>query len=167
MERKLSGGIPYSEGIFEDLNKAVCAQYFWDPDQPTALTVRQYLAYEFGAQLVTPLHQAVTTLEHNLPRRLEHKDGTWYTLLESNAGAEEAWETFRNVSSLLPRERQESWRWQVLALRAQVDAELARSGGAHTPVCEQIFQSLTALYHAEDALHCWLAPPTARSVAML
>lgn len=28
----LSGGLPYSEGIFEDMNKAVCSQLFWEPE---------------------------------------------------------------------------------------------------------------------------------------
>jgi len=28
--RKLSGGFPYSEGIYEDLNKVICTQFYWN-----------------------------------------------------------------------------------------------------------------------------------------
>ncbi|MHB9032169.1 MAG: hypothetical protein ACYC6L_03870, partial [Anaerolineae bacterium] len=157
---KLSGGFPYSEGIYEDLNKAACAQYFWDPDQPTALTVRQYLAYEFGAHLVTPLYQAVVILEHNLKRRLVQQDGAWRTQMASTSGAADAWETVRNLDRMLPEERRHCWRWRVIYLRALLDAELALSGGLHTPACEEAFQELTRLYHGENALLGWLAPPT-------
>ncbi len=162
----LSGGFPYSEGIYEDLNKAVCAQYFWDPDQPAALTARQYLAYEFGAYLVTPLYQALSTLERNLPRRLELENGVARTILEHSGGAAEAWETMRNLDKMLPAERRACWRWRVLYLRAQLDAELAASGGAHTPACETAFQELTELYYAQDALRGWLAPPSAAVAAL-
>ena len=31
---KLSGGFPYSEGIYEDLNKVICAELYWAPDRP-------------------------------------------------------------------------------------------------------------------------------------
>lgn len=161
----LSGGFPYSEGIYEDLNKAICAQYFWDPDQPAGQTVRQYLAYEFGAHLVTPLHQAISILEHNLPRSLKVEDGTARTLLEHSEGAAEAWETVRNLERMLPAERRSCWRWRVIYLRALLDAELAASGGVHTPACEAAFEELTRLYHAENALRVWLAPPTRTALA--
>ena len=51
----LSGGFPYSEGIFEDLNKAICAQFYWDPDKPAWDTVREYVTYEYGPAVVTRL----------------------------------------------------------------------------------------------------------------
>ncbi|MCE5258625.1 MAG: glycoside hydrolase family 20 zincin-like fold domain-containing protein [Chloroflexi bacterium] len=162
----LSGGFPYSEGIYEDINKAVCAQYFWDPDQPTAQTVRQYLAYEFGAHVVTPLHQAMDTLERNLPRHLAFENGAARTVLEHSEGAAEAWETMRNLDKMLPAERRACWRWRVLFLRAQLDAELAASAGLHTPACEAAFQELTELYYAQDALRGWLAPPSAAAAAL-
>lgn len=163
--RALSGGFPYSEGIYEDLNKAICAQYFWDPDQPTNQTVRQYLAYEFGPLLVTPLSQAITILEHTLPRELlQAKDGAWRVKLAHTQGAADAWQTLRNLNSLLPPERQQCWRWRVLYLRALIDAELAASGGLSTPACEAAYQELTAIFHAEQALW-WVAPPTHESLA--
>ena len=39
-EAKLSGGTPYSEGIYEDINKAICSQFYWDPERGAIETVR-------------------------------------------------------------------------------------------------------------------------------
>jgi len=41
------GGFPYSEGIYEDLNKAVFAQFYWDPDKSAAETIREYSRLNF------------------------------------------------------------------------------------------------------------------------
>jgi hypothetical protein len=161
----LSGGFPYSEGIYEDINKAICAQYFWDPDQPTNQTVRQYLAYEFGLMLVTPLNQALTILEHNLPRDWPKKlEGVWRVRLSHTQGAVDAWNTFRNLNSLLSAERQACWRWRVLYLRALIDAELAANDGVLIPTCEAAFEELTRIYYAQQALS-WVAPPTLEALS--
>ncbi len=42
------GGFPYSEGIYEDLNKAIVAQFYWDPAASAAQTLRAYAAYEYA-----------------------------------------------------------------------------------------------------------------------
>ncbi|MHB1357774.1 MAG: beta-N-acetylhexosaminidase family protein [Anaerolineae bacterium] len=160
----LSGGFPYSEGIYEDLNKAICAQYFWDPDQPTNQTVRQYLAYEFGTMLVTPLSQAVTILEHNLARNWPQESEGWQVKLAHTQGAADAWQTVHNLNSLLTPERQQCWRWRILYLRAQIDTELVINDGLRTPACESAFKELTRIYHAQQALS-WVAPPTKEALA--
>lgn len=162
--RALSGGFPYSEGMYEDLNKAVCARYFWDPDQPTAISVRQYLAYEFGAENVERLSRVISIQEHTLLRNLSQQEGVWRTLLAHNEGVEEAWRICREVDATLPSERQACWRWRTIYLRALLDAELVKSDGLSTPACEAALQELTHIYHAEKALW-WVAPPTAEALA--
>ena len=44
----VQGGFPYSEGIYEDMNKAVVAQFYWDRDRSARETLEEYIAYEFG-----------------------------------------------------------------------------------------------------------------------
>ncbi len=44
----VQGGFPYSEGIYEDMNKAVVAQFYWDRDRSARATLEEYIAYEFG-----------------------------------------------------------------------------------------------------------------------
>ena len=45
---KLSGGFPYSEGIYEDINKVICTRLYWEPDRPAIETVKEYAAFEFS-----------------------------------------------------------------------------------------------------------------------
>ena len=33
VKRVVEGGFPYSEGIYEDINKAVVVQFYWDRDR--------------------------------------------------------------------------------------------------------------------------------------
>ena len=45
---RVQGGFPYSEGIFEDLDKVIFAQFYWDPNKDVFDTVREYLSFEFS-----------------------------------------------------------------------------------------------------------------------
>ncbi len=44
----LRGGFPYSEGIYEDINKAIVAQFYWNPDSSAQSTLREYAAFEYS-----------------------------------------------------------------------------------------------------------------------
>ena len=46
----LAGGWPYSEGIYEDMNKVFFSQFYWSPDRPVAETLREYAAFEVFAR---------------------------------------------------------------------------------------------------------------------
>ena len=64
-KQKLSGGFPYSEGIYEDLNKVICTRLYWDPDRPAIETVRDYAAYEFSPAVADDVTSVVLTFEKN------------------------------------------------------------------------------------------------------
>ncbi|MHB1357773.1 MAG: hypothetical protein ACYCZF_17530, partial [Anaerolineae bacterium] len=158
-KRILRGGFPYSEGIYEDINKAICAQLYWDPDQSTDTTVRQYLAYEFGPQVVEPVSRAIAILERNLPRQITKDAGGFRILLEHTEGTAEALQLVQQAEALLSPERRCCWRWRQIALRALIDAELVALDGTGTRASEAAFEELTALYHEEAGDH-YVAPPT-------
>jgi hypothetical protein len=151
----LSGGWPYSEGLFEDLNKIVCAQLYWSPDRPTADIVREYAAYEYGTA-AEEVAAAVALLERTLPRRRD-AEGRWH--LAHPEGAAEAQALLQAAEPKLDARARDSWRWRILALRGLVDAELVRTGGVISEAAEAALQELTAIYHAEQACVC-VAPPT-------
>lgn len=44
------GGFPYSEGLYEDLNKIVCTQLYWDETRNTDDIVKEYIEYEFSPE---------------------------------------------------------------------------------------------------------------------
>ena len=64
-EKKLSGGFPYSEGIYEDLNKVICNQFYWNPGRPAAETTKEYIAFEYSPEVVGDVAAAVEILEQN------------------------------------------------------------------------------------------------------
>jgi len=58
------GGFPYSEGIFEDITKAVIAQLYWN-DRPAEETLREYAAFEYSPDAADEIVEVVKTLEQN------------------------------------------------------------------------------------------------------
>jgi len=157
----LCGGFPYSEGIFEDINKVLFSQFYWDPERPAAETLREYAAYEYSPDVVDDVVRAVEILQRNHPRSPETEAGRRRFALQGDAGAAaECNELLESVKRRLPCYARTSWRWRILLLRARIDDELFRSGGRPTPRCEEAFAELRELYHAERA-EPHVAPPGA------
>ncbi|MEY3204442.1 MAG: hypothetical protein RLZZ21_773 [Planctomycetota bacterium] len=155
------GGFPYSEGIFEDLTKAVYAQLYWN-DQPAAETVKEYIAFEFSPDVVEEVAGVVQTLEQNhhwrwWPGKLEGVtlDLNWFpsrgAAPRPDPGAEEAFATMERVDARLTPQARKSWRWRQLYLRALLDAGLKANGGKPDDRCNEAFAELIRIYHAEDA----------------
>ncbi|MBI3921086.1 MAG: hypothetical protein HY318_06690, partial [Armatimonadetes bacterium] len=61
----VSGGFPYCEGIYEDLNKAVLLQFYWNSNRSAEDTVREYIACEFSPEVVEEISEVVRILEAN------------------------------------------------------------------------------------------------------
>ncbi len=155
----LQGGFPYSEGNYEDINKAICAQLFWQPDRPVEDIVREYASFEYAPEVVEPVLRAVAILEHNLPHARTRLDGAIHLSMQHTEGAELAYDLLRQVDAALTPRARSAWRWRILYLRALIDSELSRGGFEVSPICEDAFEELTALYTAHHALD-WIAPPT-------
>jgi hypothetical protein len=156
-----SGGYPYSEGIYEDLTKAVYSQFYWN-DQPAAETVKEYIAFEFSPDVVGDVAGVVRTLEQNhhwrwWPGELEgvKLEMDWFpskgAAPQADPGAEEAYVAMRRVDGLLTPQAKNAWRWRQLYLRALLDAELKTDGGKPNDRCNDAFAELIKIYHAENA----------------
>jgi hypothetical protein len=166
----LSGGFPYSEGIYEDINKAICAQFYWDPAKPAAETVKEYIAYEYSPEVVDKVSTAIDILEYNLPRGIQKTDPAVFAVqgyrfpMQHSREVEHCWQLVQEADGSLPPARRASWRWRVLYLRALIDRELAANNGFTTPRSEAAFEELTQLYHAENT-SLWVSPPTRDALA--
>jgi hypothetical protein len=157
----LAGGIPYSEGIFEDLNKALFAQFYWQKEIPASSIVDEYVAYEFSPKVVPLVVKAIAILEENYPRRGENTEkGDPRFVLEHSSGAEEALNLVRQADQQLPARARASWRWRILYLRALIDDELVKNDFRVSPRCEQALQELTKIYHAQTAI--WAVSPVTK-----
>jgi hypothetical protein len=165
----LAGGFPYSEGIFEDLNKVVCLQLYWDPDRSVGDIVREYAAAEFSPAVMDDVAKAVILLEDNMSHGLAPTDrlSDWRRKTLEGAGAaedacvlyslnkvrnpEEPLKLLDAAGRRMPALARASWRWRMLWLRAALDVELTRSGGAPTAVADGYFEEVCRISSADAA----------------
>ncbi|GMV99651.1 MAG: hypothetical protein AMXMBFR84_07900 [Candidatus Hydrogenedentota bacterium] len=155
----VEGGFPYSEGIYEDMHKAIVAQFYWDLDRTALDTLREYIAYEFGvsrAETVNDLLEMIALLEqassNSYQKNPVNKDG-----VVRAAGLAE------DIQQHLPDWGRQNWRWEILYLRAVIDRERFAGGGIDSPAAQTAMLRLVDLYHCEldteDPYHHRVRPP--------
>jgi hypothetical protein len=165
----LSGGFPYSEGIYDDINKIMFAQFYWKPDRSAADILKEYIAFEYSPNVVDEIIRVVGILEHNFKRE------------EIQQSAEDAFLLIQKSEEKMTLQAQLAWRWRILALRALIDQEIFRtsprpvfkqvdSRGRYTATIyrgealSQAFTELSVIYHTEktdrkDVNEVWMLPP--------
>jgi hypothetical protein len=167
---KLVGGYPYSEGIFEDINKIIALQFCWDAQREAVDTVREYAAFEYSPDVADDVVEAVGILEANGRRVLVDQEAQRYELREdaegklrgvvrlaqADAGAQRCYERLAAADGKLTKYARSAWRWRILLLRATIDKELVAHNGLLTAECERATRELETIYHAEES------PPTVR-----
>lgn len=151
---KVSGGLPYSEGIYEDLNKVICSQFYWDPRRTARETVREYVASEFAPDVTDDVLRAIEILEANHRRRGNGR------FEKPPQRTPEALELMQRANGRLTPRARGGWRWRILFLRALIDDELSKTGGIpRGPVLKEAFAELVRIYHAEQVHTNKVAPP--------
>jgi hypothetical protein len=150
----VSGGLLYSEGIFEDINKAIYSQLFWKKDTDVKDVLREYIAYEYSPEVVDELLPAIDILEGSLT--------TDYNKAQRDKLTErvcQAYELVKKADAKLPLQARHSWRWRILYLRALIDCEMFKKGGnLEGTALKRAFDELTEIYHAENT-DAVLKPP--------
>ncbi len=163
----VSGGFPYSEGIYEDINKVIQFQFGWDPQRPAIETVREYAAYECSPEAADDVVRAVRLMEKGHGHRVDRaalgtsRRPAVYRLRQT-AHADACLALLRRAEKRMPPAARRRWRWRILLLRATLDAQLRRSGGRPTAVTERCFGELTRLYGARKAEGSVAPPAVAR-----
>jgi len=143
-----AGGAPYSEGIYEDLNKAIYAQFYWDPQRKAEETVKEYAAFEFSPDHASDIWEAVRIFEQNHNRSVIGPDALKAFDLVTRAD-----------STMMPAARL-AWRWRIVYLRALIDKELfERKGRLEGDTLKAAFEELTRIYHAENSNSMAIKPP--------
>lgn len=162
VRHKVSGGFPYSEGIYEDINKAIVSQFYWDPDRTARETLAEYIPYEFGTSDAADILALIDDVETNaaLSYRKQPVD------IEA---AQRAYWLAERVDSRLPAWAKHSWRWELLRLRAVLDRERFIGGGLETPAAEAALLRLIEIYHCQletdDPYHHRVRPPLRKAVS--
>lgn len=161
VKAEIAGGIPYSEGVYEDITKTVFSQFYWN-DRPAEDTLREYVSFEYSPEVVDDILEVIATLEQNhhwrwWPRKLAGVELTlnWFpsegASPHADPGAEEAYVAVKRVDAQLLPQRRQSWRWRILFLRTLLDAELKAGGGVPNDLCKEAFAELIEIYSAQNA----------------
>ncbi|NLV75153.1 MAG: hypothetical protein GXY52_10825 [Chloroflexi bacterium] len=174
----VKGGFPYSEGIYEDINKAIVAQFYWDPAATAEETLRQYAAYEFGMSDARELLELTGYIEqaHNQAALADARSNA-HTLSGERAvewnkvavrlateigdsaddpqafmrAAEAAANLAVSIDATLPRWAARSWRWRILYLRARLEPLRRSPGGLNSAEARTALSELIMLYHANPS----------------
>ena len=119
------GGCPYSEGLYEDLNKVIMLRLYRDNQDPE-ITIREYLRYEFKLQgeMLEKTANAIIDMEETLYR--DFKDGHYYPV-HNPEKIPEIEKTILEVNEKLPENIRNTKRWRYIYLRAVIDGELYRN----------------------------------------
>ena len=83
--------------------------------------------------------------------------------IEDPSNVDEIYNRIVAVDSKLDEKARSSWRWRIVYLRAKIDYELVHDDYYVSPACEECFQKLVQIYHAENAYY-YVSPPTFSSV---
>lgn len=174
MKNHVEGGFPYSEGIYEDLNKVIFSQFYWDPDSDAFNTVREYLAFEFSPSVVPEMVKVIKILEedhhyrwwpgapgdYNFPGTDRWWNPAKGLAFKKDPDAEEAYAIAQQVQAKLPPYARTSWRWRVIYLRALLDSEFNKNEGRPSKEAENAFRELIDIYHATNPdVGVFLRPP--------
>ncbi|MCG3148621.1 MAG: hypothetical protein PCFJNLEI_02066 [Verrucomicrobiae bacterium] len=168
LDPRITAAIPYSEGIYEDLNKILQLQHGWDRRRPLRDIAREYAAAEFSPAVADEVVEAVFALEGAMNDGVNHlsleKPGIAEALrtgfadplpriytVPANPCAGATVARLQRVDAQLPAEKRVAWRWRVLFLRALLDDELQRSDSRPTAKSDEYFEELTRIYHAGNA----------------
>lgn len=178
-QESLIGFRPYSEGIYEDLNKVVLLQLGWDPKRSAEAVVGDYAAFYFGAAVRAEVAEGVALLEENLnhaavavqdgrsydPYSWDKLDWTRPYELRFAGRLPDAAKTARAEQLLVAADRRlpsavrRSWRWRILLLRAKVDRLLSSGATFADAELAAAFAELNAIYRVNERTERFLAAP--------
>lgn len=155
-----SGGFPYSEGIFEDINKWICLANYSGIYKNAADAVREYVKFEFcckDEELVDAVIRTETGLarasdENRRPRRYE----IWDT-----SDIRYVYDVITGYDEKLPEGIRRSDRWRMIYLRAVIDYELARNDFVpwSSERVQRAMTELRGIYFSSDNSNCNVRPP--------
>jgi hypothetical protein len=110
VRRGSAGILLRSQGVNDEVNRAVWTALSWDPEAKLRDIIEDYASCHLGPDISAAVVDAVLALERN-----------WRGPLTTNGGVEATLRLWRELDADHP-ELQGSWRWQLLLLRAYSDA---------------------------------------------
>jgi len=137
------GGWPYSEGIYEDINKVIWAQLFWNGRRSVRDIMTEYAAWEFSPEQAGKIFSIMERMEITLTR--------FKLKVQGLEGASKIWEEICSIDASLPPWAKSAWRWRIVYLRALIDAELEKNRLKPTAAVKTALKEIARIYHARRA----------------
>lgn len=122
----ITGLMVYTEGIYDDFNKAMAVQVAWNPSKDAGEFAREYASYFFDSSVAPDFWQIVQRCERSWedPRvgmaYPNQASGSRIALIEDPIDAEKLEQLTFSASAKLRPEIRGSWRWQVFEYRARI-----------------------------------------------
>ncbi|MDP4134193.1 MAG: hypothetical protein Q8882_09290, partial [Bacillota bacterium] len=113
-KRILSGGMPYSEGIYEDISKIQCVSYYWEPDRNYRDILAEYISYEYSNEVVDDVIEMIACIEKNHTAVSDGKKPDLNLALHGKTLAD-------SVNECLCERAKKAWRWRILYIRGILD----------------------------------------------
>ena len=104
------GFVTYSDGVHDDVNKAVWSALGWDPDADVREILRDYCRLYFSPGVADRAADGILALESN-----------WRGPVRTNGGIEATLDLWESLDRDAP-ELRTNWRWQLCQVRAAYDA---------------------------------------------
>jgi len=137
-ERIVDGFEYYSEGIYEDINKAVVTGLYIDPSRTADDILREYGAYHFVGASPDDFVELANLLETN------HR-----SQLMTFENVTRAFDLAKQMdAAMLPRLKT-SWRWRLIWLRTAIDREICRTGDVSPESAYVFFDEIVKICHLE------------------
>lgn len=172
----VNGGMVYSEGIFDDVNKILSLELFANPNADIDTILDDYCAFFFGKEYAKELSLLIKKLEPTLYRGRFDADGTRN---DYPTDVQKELPTFRfrapetlseiekfctELDKRLPEEVRRDRRYRMLYIRAVGDYALYLAGGVPNETTDRIFGELEGIYYGENA--CYFVAPLTRKSAL-
>ena len=171
------GGFPYSEGIYEDINKIICAQLYWNSSRKVDDIAKEYISYEYSSTYADEILKAVKMMQQTYVRRplsndsvedfmvmRQDRDINTRYVIQNTQGIEEIYAILSHVDNKLPESVRKAWRWRVLYIRSILDHELLNNNFQINDRADEVLEELVEIYHAQIAEPS--VAPTSRKVIL-
>ncbi len=155
-----AGGYPYSEGIYEDVNKHIILSWYSGRHKKSADAVREWIKFEFCCK-DEALADAILRTETALARTAQKVKHPYHFGIKDTSDIEHVWQTVSEYDAKLPENIRTLPRWRMIYLRALTDLELSRNEGfpSRSEKCRAAFRELYELYYSSEQTHRWVCPP--------
>ncbi len=155
-----SGGYPYSEGIFEDLNKFIQLSFYTGLYTDSADAVKAYVKFEFCCD-DDELTDAILRTETGLARgKVKTQESMRYPIADtSDVGYVR--DIFEKYDRILPEKLRAGYRFRLLYLRSVIDYELMTHDfyPLRSARCQEAMREVNNIYHVCESTKSWVCAP--------